>query len=124
MSGSGSTIKVIIAVVLFVIAGVIFVHFRGGSEAAKEMQSPSDLICTKCNHTYQMAGAEAAAAFKAAPSAPAAGGSGEGEGSGTRFSRSGPAPQMIKCPKCGETSVVHALKCEKHGEFFPAFMPD
>lgn len=118
-------LKLIAAIVLLVAAGVIFVATRGDSEEEKyrkELMKPRDLICTRadCGHSFKLSAEETKAAFDAAPE-PAAPSE---EGGRTRRDAVRRPPKMIKCPKCGEESVVLAAKCPTHDVLFPSFMPD
>lgn len=122
MRMSNKTSKVIMAVVLFLVAGLIFIKNRPGSDVASSVnEAPREFVCTKCNIHFQLPAKEAMAALDAAPEPPPLPITDAPRARAMRDSR---PPKMIKCTKCGKDAAVSAQKCELHGVFFPLFNAD
>jgi len=114
-----NTAKLLIAVLLFIVAIVIFVKFgMGPSEksALAEDAKKLDFVCTKCGAHSQLTNDEMRAASPAA-------GAQQPSGDETRRVRGGRMaerrPVTIACPKCGEKAAVQAVHCAQHDVYYP-----
>lgn len=118
---SKSTLSLGIAVVCFVLAGILWVTLRPVKEVSRVAEDAKllDFVCTKCNHHFQLSFEEMQAASKTQGAE-----SSEGEQrirGGRGASRK---PTLFKCPECGETAAVAANHCAKHDTYFPQFEED
>ena len=115
-----NTAKLLIAVLLFIVAIVIFVKFGVGrpeTPALAEDAKKFDFVCTKCGAHSQLTDEE-----KMAAAAPATGIQ-QASGGETRRVRGGRMaerrPVTIACPKCGEKAAVQAAHCAQHDVYYP-----
>lgn len=118
---SKSAIKLGGAVVLFLLAGVLWVALRPVEEKARvadDAMKP-DYVCTKCGQHFQSTPEEVRAATPP-PKSDDSGGEQRVRG-GRGASRK---PVMIDCPKCKEVTALAAGHCAKHDTYYPQFMED
>ncbi len=120
----GNTTKIIIAVVLFVVAGVLFIKFQSGGETSRLADGAKEtwvFVCTDCGEHFEMSREEGVAALEAAPVRENPNKPG---GQQTRASlRRQVLPKLIACQKCGTEAAVRAKKCED-GAYVPMIKPD
>ena len=118
---SKSAVKLGIAVVCFVLAGVLWVTLRPVKEVPKVAEDAKllDFVCTKCGHHSQHSPEEVQAASPAQRA-----GSSDGEQRVRGGRGAGRKPTTLKCPECGEHAAVAASRCPEHGTYFPQVADD
>ena len=118
---SKSAIKLGIAVVLFLLAGVLWVTLRPVEEKSRVADNAMkpDYVCTKCGQHFQLTYDEMLAA---APATNSEDSGGEQRVRGGRGASRKPA--MINCPKCKEATAQAAIHCAEHDMYYPQFMED
>jgi hypothetical protein len=80
-----------------------------------------DLVCTKCQAHIEMPVADYDKALKEAPTRENTAAS---EGEGPRPRSAAILPKLLKCPKCGEQTLLAALKCPKSDTWYPVIEAD
>ena len=118
---SKSAIKLGIAVVLLLLAGVLWVTLRPVAEKSRVADDAKklDFVCTKCGQHFQLAYDELLAATP--PPKPEDSGGEQRVRGGRGASRK---PAMINCPKCKEATAQAAIHCAVHDTCYPEFMED
>ncbi len=119
---SGNLIKVIVAIVLFAAAAVLFFKARGEPETprlAEDAARPS-FVCTQCRHPFNLSLQEAQAAME--PPAPAD--AGKPSAMHARTANRRVKPKFVACPKCGEIAALRASRCSEHHLHYPTLFPD
>ncbi len=119
---SGNAMKIVVAVVLFVAAGVMLVVLRSEQDAPALAEDAvmQDLVCTDCGHQFQLSYDNLQQALKAAPPVERpTGGSSAG-----RTRTSGRRPTPISCPQCNENTAFRAAFCKEHSQYYPAQLAD
>jgi transcription elongation factor Elf1 len=119
----GNAIKIVIAVALFVTAGVLFTVLRPSEEAPAlaEDVNMQDMVCAQCGHHFQMGYEELLQALKAAPPIERPP---DESPSGGRTRTSGRRPTPISCPECNEVSSFRAAFCKDHNQYYPTQLAD
>ena len=115
-----NTAKLLIAVLLLIVAIVIFVKFgMGPSEksALAEDVKPIDFVCAKCGAHSQLTYDEMRKATAGAGAEQPSEDETQPRVRGRRMTAHGPA--AIVCSKCGEKAAVQAAQCAQHHVYYP-----
>jgi len=122
---SSNVIKLVIAAVLFVVAGVLIVSFLGDEESARlpddAKLKPVVFLCMECGHHFELSYEEAKSALAAAPERKAPVESG---GARARSASRRGLPKLITCQKCGQAEAVRAKQCGEGDIYVPLYNPD
>jgi hypothetical protein len=117
----GNAVKIAIVVVGIGIAVTVFALTRKQPTAEfvgdKKIK---DLVCTKCLAHVEMPLADFDKAIKEAPVRENTAAS---EG-GPRPRSTAVLPRLLKCPKCGEDTMLPAAKCPKSDTWYPVVNAD
>ena len=114
------TIKVGIIAVALVGAGVLAIGSLTGDpdvpDDAPKVET-SYWTCTACDQQYEMTPDELAEAEDSAKTETI-------ESTGAIRTRFQAARRLYPCRSCGEIKAMQCLKCQLHGEIYPAVQPD
>jgi predicted RNA-binding Zn-ribbon protein involved in translation (DUF1610 family) len=120
MRMKSNTAKLLIAVLLLIVAIVIFVKFGTGrsetpglAEDAKKL----DFVCAKCGAHSQLTYDEMRKASADAGAEQASEDETQQRVRGRRMKAHRPA--AIACPKCGEKAAIQAAHCDQHNVYYP-----
>ena len=115
----GKGLKIGIAIIAFAAAGVVyFITSRPEALPAEVVEATMvDLICESCGeHSQDTAENLDKVEVPGGVKQP-----GEGEGAVRRLAR---LPSKYPCPKCGQTTAVHARLCPDHNVYYPVTSAD